>query len=235
MLNHTLYQIEEFSDIWADACLRDSEGRLMFLSVYGRDGVLMQMLAAFELGASQRGVNQIHLVGKDGERHRVDVGDVKRLDKHAGKLPRQNLFGPLNQMWLFDRGMRSPDRANRIGWALHSSSAARRSAEQAEDYRHRLWQLVNLLSPVALQEHWREPVFQWCREKQAIQALDSRLYPALGNMTAMRVSLSDHFTTFISSSVRMGVLRLEEGGAALQASLGHQSVEASRIQEAIAA
>ena len=54
MLNHTLYQIEEFSDIWADACLRDSEGRLMFLSVYGRDGVLMQMLAAFELGASQR-------------------------------------------------------------------------------------------------------------------------------------------------------------------------------------
>ena len=30
-------------------------------------------------------------------------------------------------------------------------------------------------------------------------------------------------------------LRLEEGGAALQASLGHQSVEASRIQEAIAA
>lgn len=50
MLNHTLYQIEEFSDIWADACLRDSEGRLMFLSVYGRDGVLMQMLAAFELG-----------------------------------------------------------------------------------------------------------------------------------------------------------------------------------------
>ena len=128
MLNHTLYQIEEFSDIWADACLRDSEGRLMFLSVYGRDGVLMQMLAAFELGASQRGVNQIHLVGRDGERHRVDVGDVKRLDKHAGKLPRQNLFGPLNQMWLFDRGMRSPDRANRIGWALHSSSAARRSA-----------------------------------------------------------------------------------------------------------
>jgi hypothetical protein len=88
---------------------------------------------------------------------------------------------------------------------------------------------------VALQEHWREPVFQWCREKQAIQALDSALYPALGNMTAMRVSLSDHFTTFISSSVRMGVLRLEEGGAALQASLGHQSVEASRIQEAIAA
>ena len=235
MLNHTLYQIEEFSDIWADACLRDSEGRLMFLSVYGRDGVLMQMLAAFELGASQRGVNQIHLVGKDGERHRVDVGDVKRLDKHAGKLPRQNLFGPLNQMWLFDRGMRTPDRANRIGWALHQSSAAKRSAEQAEDYRQRLWQLVNLLSPVALQEHWRESVFEWCREKQAIQALDSALYPALGNMTAMRVSLSDHFTAFISSSVRMGVLRLEEGGAALRASHGHQPVEASRIQEAIAA
>ncbi len=235
MLNHTLYQIEEFSDIWADACLRDSEGRLMFLSVYGRDGVLMQMLAAFELGASQRGVNQIHLVGTDGERHRVDVGDVKRLEKHAGKLPRQNLFGPLNQMWLFDRGMQTPDRANRIGWALHNSCAGRRSAEQADDYRNRLWQLVNLLSPVALQEHWREPVFDWCRDKQAIQALDSTLYPALGNMTATRVSLSDHFTAFISDSVRLGVLHLEEGRAAPGTSLGHKPVEALEIQAAIGA
>ena len=61
----SMYRIEEFPDVWADACLRDSEGDLMFLSAYGRDGALMQMLAAFELSSSERGTDHIHLVGKD--------------------------------------------------------------------------------------------------------------------------------------------------------------------------
>lgn len=211
-----LYRIEEFPDIWADACLRDSEGRLMFLSVYGRDGVLMQMLAAFELGASERGVSIIHLIDSDGERHRTVIGETARLNKHAGKLPRQNLFGPLNQMWLFDRSMQTPDRANRIGWVMHNSQADC-SPEQASDFNARIWRLVNLLSPVALLAHWREPVFEWCRDKQAIQLMDCALYPALGNVRAMRVSLGDHFTTFVSESVRCGALRLDDEGNRLAA------------------
>ena len=76
-----MFRMEEFPEVWADACLRDSEGRLMFLSVYGRDGSLMQLLAAFELGRqSERGVDCIYLVGQEGERHRVDIADAKRLE-----------------------------------------------------------------------------------------------------------------------------------------------------------
>ena len=209
----TLYRLQEFPDIWADACLRDSSGRLIFLSVYGRDGVLMQMLSAIELGrSSERGVDRINLLGPDGRRHRADVGDAKRLAKHAGKLPKQNLFGSLNQMWLYDSSLQTPDRANRIGWVLHNSSATDRSAEQAQDFQDRLWRLVKLLSPVALREHWRKPVFDWCLSKSAMQIMDSELYPALGQVSAMRVSLSDHFTGFISDSVRLGVLQLDRAG-----------------------
>ena len=38
--------------------------------------------------------------------------------------------------------------------------------------------------------------------------MDSSLYPALGPVQAMRVSLSDHFTTFISQEVREHRLQL---------------------------
>lgn len=206
-----MFRIEEFPEVWADACLRDSEGRLMFLSVYGRDGSLMQLLAAFELGRqSERGVDRIYLVGQEGERHRVEIADAKRLDKHAGRLPKQNLFGPLNQMWLFDKGLQAPDRANRIGWALNNASARQRTPEQAHAFNDRLWQLVNLLSPVALLPHWRKAIFDWCADKGAIQSMDNDLYPALGPVEGVRVSLTDYFVQFISDSVRHGALKLDE-------------------------
>ena len=205
----SMYRIEEFPDVWADACLRDSEGDLMFLSAYGRDGALMQMLAAFELSSSERGTDHIHLVGKDGQRHRADIGATSRLAKHAGKLPKQNLFGPLGQLWLFDKGLQAPDRANRIGWALNHSGAAQRTPEQAAAYTNRVWQLLNLLSPIALQDGWREAIFAWCADKQAMQKLDSTLYPALGPVEGMRISLTDHFIAFVSESVRQGLFKLD--------------------------
>lgn len=203
-----MYQVEEFPEIWADACLRDSDGRLMFLSVYGRDGSLMQLLAAIELGASQRGVDSFHLIGDGGHRHRVDVGDAKRLVKHAGKLPKQNLFGPLNQMWLYDQGLQTPDRANRIGWVLHHQSAEMRTPEQARAIHDQAWQLMNLLSPVALQDHWQEQIFTWCAAKGAMQSMESPLYPPLGSVQAIRVSLTDHFTQFVSDGVKSGLFQL---------------------------
>lgn len=205
-----MFRIEEFPEVWTDACLRDSEGRLMFLSVYGRDGSLMQLLAAFELGSqSERGVDRIYLVGQEGERHRVDIADAKRLDKQSGRLPKQNLFGPLNQLWLFDKSLRAPDRANRIGWALNHCKTGMRTVPEAQAFNARIWQLVNLLSPVALQDHWRGPIFDWCREKRAIEAMGSDLYPTLGPVEAVRVSLTDHFVQFISDSVRYGTLTLD--------------------------
>ena len=69
-----MYRIEEFPEVWADACLRDSEGRFMFLSLYGRDGSLMQLLAAMDLGPAERGVQRFHLVDQD---------DTRRLSTRA--------------------------------------------------------------------------------------------------------------------------------------------------------
>ncbi|MFX5689053.1 hypothetical protein ABTD94_21795, partial [Acinetobacter baumannii] len=59
-----------------------------------------------------------HLVGVDGRRHFCDVGGADRLAKHSGRLPRQNLFGPLSHLWIYDKALQAPDLVNRIGWVL---------------------------------------------------------------------------------------------------------------------
>ena len=40
-----LFKLRELSDLFADACVRDEAGQLMFLSLYGRDTAIQQLLA----------------------------------------------------------------------------------------------------------------------------------------------------------------------------------------------
>ena len=198
-----LHRIEEFPELFVDACLRNSEGEFKFLSLYGRDGAVLQFMAAMDLGSKDGGVKSFHLVdGCGGDRHRADVGAADRLIKHAGRLPRQNLFGPLSQVWIYDKHLNQIDRANRIGWIVHQQAGG----HVADALGFKTWQLVRRLSPVALLDHWREPLMAWCVDKLAVEALGSELYPAIGQVRAMRVSISDHFVKFVSDGVRQGLL-----------------------------
>jgi hypothetical protein len=114
-----MYFVADFPEVFADACLRDSAAVLKFLSVYGRDGSIMQCEAALQLGHREGGVCRFHLVGPDGLRHAVEFGNADRLTKLSGRLPRQNLFGPLTQVWMYDKALVELDRAHRIGCAMH--------------------------------------------------------------------------------------------------------------------
>ncbi len=203
-----MYRIEEFSELWVDACLRNSDGRLMFLSFFGRDGSVMQLMAALELGKTERGLNRFHLIGPDGQRHPVDVEGTERLGKHAARLPKQNLFGPMSHNWIYDKTLISPDRANRIAWVMHRPVAggAKHSTDEMNALYDKAWNVMVDLSPVALLDHWREPCLDWCRDKRAVELLDDPVYPALGQVMAMRVSLTEHFVKFVSDGVRIGLL-----------------------------
>ena len=216
-----MFQVEEYPELWADACLRDSEGRFLFLSLYGRDGALMQFMSALYLGSkAAQGCTRFHLVehgpvepGTDSyggyirkRRHLVEVGGADRLEKHSGRLPKGNIFGPVSQMWLFDKALQKPDRENRIGWALQRQDDG--DDDAPSKMQERVWTLIKTLSPVALLEHWRKPVITWFLDKGAVQVMDSTMYPALGPITGARVSVTDHFVQFISDSVRQGTLRL---------------------------
>lgn len=200
----TLLRIEEFPELWVDACLRNSEGEFKFLSLYGRDGAVMQFIAAIELGQKEGGIQCFHLIEGTGHRHPVYAGSSGRLAKHAARLPRQNLFGPLSQMWIYDKNLRELDRVNRIGWMIHHSPAEHARA----DIGTKAWPLIQRLSPIALLDHWCQPLVDWCLEKRAIDALGDERYPPIGDVQAIRVSITDHFVKYVSYCVRHQLLRL---------------------------
>lgn len=198
----TLYRIEEFPELFADACLRNSDGEFKFLSFYGRDGSVMQFLAALELGVKDGGSNRLHLVNDAGERHAADVGNAGRLDKFAGRLPKQNLFGPLSQVWLYDKSLLHVDRTNRIGWVLHRGSSEESDAQCGAALLSQAWRMTRQLSPVALLDDWRESLQAWCLEARAFERMDDPRYPPIGGIHGMRVSISDHFLRYVSEGVR---------------------------------
>lgn len=200
-----LFRIAEFPEVFADACLRDSAGVLRFISLYGRDGSLMQFHAALQLGHKDGGVSRFELVDAgDGRRHRVEVGAVDRLAKFAGRLPRQNVFGPLSQVWVYDRALVQLDRPNRIGWALCRSSGDAGNAAGTDALLDKAWDLTRRLSPVALLDSWRPALQAWCLETRAYERLNDPLYPPLGPVDAMRVSITDHFVRFVGEQVKQG-------------------------------
>lgn len=196
-----LHRIEGFVDLWVDACLRSDDGQLVFLSFYGRDSSVMQFISALELGSKEGGVRRFNLADAAGGRQLVEVGAIERLAKHSGRLPRQNIFGPLTQMWIYDRALQELDKANRIGWVVSHEG-------DSTDIDAKAWELVKTLSPVALQDHWRGLLMQWCHERKAVMPIGTGPYRRIGPVQAVRVSITDHFVRFVSQSVRERTLTL---------------------------
>ena len=204
----SLYRVQEFPEIFVDACLRNSEGEFKFLSMYGRDGSVLQFEAAMQLGPKDGGIMRFNLVNDAGNRHPVEVGAVARLGKFTGRLPRQNLFGPLTQAWLYDKALQELDRPNRIGWVVHRA----KGSDSADDVRAallgRAWDMTKRLCPVALLDGWREDLQAWCSEALAYERLADGRYPPIGPVEALRVSISDHFLRHVSAGVKEGRLAL---------------------------
>lgn len=200
MRSTALYRIEGFADLWTDACLRNDEGELVFISFYGRDASAMQFIAAMELGnKAEHGITRFALVNSAGQRHIVDVGSADRLSKLTGRLPRQNIFGPLSHLWVYDKRLKEIDKPNRIGWIVSTDDGD-------AGIEHKVWELVKNLAPIALLDAWQAYLLAWCRDKGAIHELGNGTYPRIGSLRALRVSISDHFIRYVSSGVRSGDL-----------------------------
>ena len=201
-----LFKLKELSDLYADACVRDETGRLMFLSLYGRDTAIQQLLAAFTLKVTEGGLHTFHLQDLMGQAHPVHVGDADRLEKFTGKLPRDNLFGNLVHLWLYDPALVRPDRSNRVAWVL--VDGVDDSTDQTEAIWSRVWGLYKLLSPVPLLDTWKQAVLSRTGD-EVVTLMGETPFPPLGRIAAARISLPGHFPEIVSGMVKAGDLALE--------------------------
>lgn len=203
-----MFQVKEVSDIFADACVRDDAGNLLFVSLYGRDGALLQLFSAFTLKRDQGGLDGFTLLDEMGECHSIGVTGVDRLEKLSGRLPKANLFGNLAHTWLYDVRLVKRDYVNRIAWVINEVQNTD-TASIDQQLREQAWLVMKDLSPIPLLDHWQSTILALTGD-QVIQPLAATLYPPIGRVTGFRLELNDTFISTVSDAVRSGHLTVEE-------------------------
>ena len=215
-----MYQIQQVSDVHVDACVRNEAGQLMFLSAFGRDTAVKELMARMELGTGDNhSLSELTLKGTcdhAGESHAVIVGDPKRLDKHTGRLPKRKLFGNMTHVWIYDPAIREPDKGSRTAWLIDRviSDVTELSTF---DIRERIWATIGQLASIPLLPHWRDTVLKavW-RDmvfemgKTTSEEYNPRFSKPLGGMQAFRIALTEDFPNVVSSLIKSGQLHLEQ-------------------------
>jgi hypothetical protein len=193
-----MYLLHEQSDVFVDACVSDHRAQLLFISVFGRDTSIQQLMARIHQRVNQGGVDHLSVASTMQGRPllRVLVGDPLRLDKVTGRCPKNLLLGNLLHAWIFDPCVLQLDQANGCGWLLDHGE----EPEPAQLAR-RLWRLLQELSPVPLLDHWATTVLAHIDACGAVKRP-----PRLGPVTALRLELPDGFVPWVSQCVRNGVL-----------------------------
>ena len=224
-----LYSIERCTDTYVDACLRDEAGRLLLLSVYGRDTAIKELQARIQLGAQHPdGLSEMILkpIEEVGHRtpQRVVVGNPKELEKLTGRLP-GSLFGNLTHMWLYHPALATPQKGADIAWVV----VPRGDELQAPDMTamfDRLWSVITRLAAIPLLAHWKEPVINAISRIGMVLQMGQRgcedVHPTLsapiGNFIVLKVRIDqERLAQVVTSMVRRRVLTLQEATAAASA------------------
>ena len=198
----TIFVLMEQSDVFVDACAADHHAQLLFVSAYGRDTSIQQLLARLHQSSSQGGVDQLTLLTHFGAKPtlQVMVGDPRRLEKVTGRMPKTGLLGNLVHAWIFDPVLLQIDHASRSAWlfgrALPEKLNASGSTEGGDPQMAAAWRLVKELSPVPLLDEWSSRVLAH------VQAAGGFVRPALvGPISAVRIELGEDFPTWVSERV----------------------------------
>ena len=199
----TLMEVVEAPGLFADALLTDERGSLLFLSLWGRDTAVQELLARMTLANDEGGIRTLHINAEDGPQA-VHLDRMPSMDKHTGRMPPRNLFGDLIQLWVYDKLAIEPDRANRRALMLH------RPDDPDAVLQERLWNLVREVCHLPLLAEWREPVLAMLELNAWMQPLQGR------SIAAWRLELGDpKLEQEISLRIRRRELRLN--GTALTA------------------
>jgi hypothetical protein len=218
-----MFQIQQCHDVFVDSCVRNESGALLFLSAFGRDTALKELMARIQLSdSSQDGLSDLKLKGfgvHAGENHTVFIDHARDLQKTSGRLSKC-LYGQLNHLWIYVPALLDINKATGIAWVLVRQTRSPDGTVDAldrEDLSWRLWRAVVELSTIPLMAHWRTTVFQAMQDDLVLEMGsavkdDPRLKFArpIGDVLAFKVHLAEDFPERISQLIRQGKLTLEK-------------------------
>lgn len=222
----TLYAIEHCADTYVDACLRDEGGRLLLLSVFGRDTAMKELQARIHLGSQHpQGLSEMVLKPVEDvssrKPQRVVVGDPKALLKLTGRLPKC-VYGNLTHMWLYHPALKAPQKGADVAWVVVQSTNPdelhSRDSPLAQEVYARLWSSITHLANIPLLAHWKAPVIEAIvKAGMALrmgQSGNDQVHPTMsapiGHFVVVKVQLDqDRLAEIVTDMVKRQVLKLE--------------------------
>lgn len=178
--------------LFADAVIFNEDGRLLFLSAFGRDTAVQELLARLSLPAGDRLRLSNLWISRHGDAYEPLA--ARDLQKIMGRVP-DSIFGKLVHLFLYDPVCAEPDRESRTASLL---------VPHGSDSTMPLWQLVRQVSHLPLLDHWRAPLLEQLTATGMIRPLES-----LGRLQGFGVELANGYEDLVSGLVQSGVLSAE--------------------------
>ncbi|APV90416.1 hypothetical protein [Salmonella enterica] len=185
----SMLQLGEVPHIMSDGYICDERRSLIFLSIWGRDTAVQELLARLTL-KNEDALTQLTLIDTSLNEHIIFPGNTDNIDKRASRHS-QTRFGTLVHSWLFDKRCLTPDRANGNAFLL-----LRRDDPQ---WRERVWSLLNETTTLPLLEHWRDRVLTLLQTSQMLTPVGG-----YGDLSGWQLSLDiPRLTGLISEAIIM--------------------------------
>jgi hypothetical protein len=187
-----MYQLNEISGVFADACVARSDQSLAFMSVFGRDTAMQQLRAGITL-AGQMGYTSLSFASPGKTTFKVLLDNNKYLNDSQRTKVRLAPFGTLAQCFIVDERCLTIDKANSRATLLSQGRGVTSAST---------WATICELSPVPLLNHWQEAVLQ------RIPGICTPLV-SIGKVSGVDISLPDDFEIQIGALVKQRVLTLQ--------------------------
>jgi hypothetical protein len=189
----SLLQLTEIPHIMADGYVCDDRRSLVFLSLWGRDTAIQELLARLSL-KNEDALTQLTLTDSALHEHPLFPGNTDNLDKRTSRHPRTR-FGTLVHLWLFDRRCLAPDKSN--GQALLLLE------QNDPHWQQRLWTLFQETVTLPLLDHWQETMLTLLQDTQMLTPLPGHFGPLSGWQLALDLP---RLTGLISDAILCGHL-----------------------------
>lgn len=188
-----MLSLTEIPHIMADGYVCDDRRTLAFLSLWGRDTAIQELLARLTL-KNEEALTQFTLTSSALHEHLLFPGNADHLDKRTTRHPHTR-FGTLVHLWLFDRRCLSPDK---------STGQALLLLEQNDPlWQQRLWALFQETVTLPLLDHWQDTVLALLQDTRMLTLLPGHYGALAGWQLALDLP---RLTGLISDAILRGEL-----------------------------
>lgn len=183
----TLATIKESPDLYVDACVVDTQSRdMIFMSVWGRDTAIQELLArmTLEASASESLKGGITLTCEERQQ-KVYFRNTDDLEKRLSRDFLGTLFGSLINLWLFHSQCTNPDRANHSAYVLLNQADLDLSGTLPVEMHRRLCVQLMDLAPFPILPEWSKAALDQTQKHKMLIKQET----LLGDLTCFRLHL----------------------------------------------